>query len=115
MSLTIGGFQVTIKRLDPKKEAQEAAARGNWRPTDQMLRKADPDYVQRFFINEALKQDLRRQYRRAVLVNPGEAQERAQSRAMAFWTEYAALDERWIGDTPEIKRAVAQDSPPLGG
>jgi hypothetical protein len=97
--------------LDPKREAQEAAARGNWRPTDQMLRKADPDFVRRFYIAEAAKLSLRRLYARAVLVSYGkETPESAQARADAFWREYAELDTRWLGDLSDIKAQVAKES-----
>lgn len=112
MSLTVGNFELRRRGgQDPKREAQEAAARGDWRPTDQMLRKAEPDYVRRFFINEAVKHDLRRQYARAVLVGHGkESRETAQSRALDFWQEYACLDNRWIGDQPEIKAEIAKEN-----
>lgn len=110
--MVIGNFEIRRRGgRDPKREAQEEAARGNWRPTDRMIRKADPDYVKRFFLAESVRLDMRRQYARAVLLGKsrGENVERAQSRALDFWAEYAALDDVWLGDTPELKRAVARE------
>src|SRR5215472_4208241 len=116
MPLTIGGFTITrqARTRDPKREAQEAAARGDWRPTDRMLRKADPDFVKRFFIAESLKQNMRRLYARAVLMNSardsrdfdGSHRDQAQARSHAFWEEYASLDDKWVGDLPDIKKEV---------
>lgn len=116
MVLTTGSFEVRRRGgQDPKREAQEAAARGDWRPTDQMIRKADPDYVRRFVLGEARKLELRRLYRRAVLLRGplehGTSRgDRAVAESLEFWAEYAALDDRWIGDTAEIKAAVAKES-----
>jgi hypothetical protein len=80
-----------------------------------MIRKADPDFVRRFFINEAVKMSLRRLYARAVIVNHGKenkesAREQAEARAAAFWQEYAELDSKWIGDIKDIKAQVAKES-----
>jgi hypothetical protein len=100
-----------INHRDPKREAQEAARRGDWRPTDSMLRKAEPDFVRRFYIAEAVRLEMRRLYARAVLVGHGkETREAAESRADSFWQEYAALDNKWLGDLSEIKAEIAKEN-----
>lgn len=88
--------------------------RGDWRPTTELLNKADPDYVRRWFILEAKKMDMRRMYRRAVLLGPklehGTSRaDRAIADSVAFWKEYESLDEKWLGDHKELKNAIAKE------
>ena len=114
--MQIGNWNVTrgARTRDPKREAQEAAMRGDWRPTTQLLSKADPDYIKRWFLLEAKKMELRKMYQRAVLMGPklehGTSKaDRAMRDAVALWQEYAALDEKWIGDHHEIKAEIAKE------
>lgn len=111
--MIVGSF--SVNKQDPKKHAQEQAAKGNWKPTDAMLRKADPDFVQRWFILEARKVEMRKLWRRATLVqrkveHGTSRADRLNQEAMDFWREYESLDNKWIGDVRDIKAAIAKEN-----
>lgn len=115
--MEIGTFKATraARTADPRSEAQEQAARGNWRPTDQILKKADPDYIQRWLLLEARKIELRKLYQRATLITRGvengtSKADRLNQQATDFWTEYASLDDKWIGDHQSIKESLRRDN-----
>lgn len=115
--MQIGTFKATrsARTADPTIEAQEQAAQGNWRPTNQLLTKADPDYIKRWMLLEAKKIELRKLYRRATLLNKSvesgtSKADRLNQQAQDFWAEYASLDDKWIGDHQSIKESLRRDN-----
>lgn len=65
------------------------------------------DFSKRLAMSEAIKQQMRRGYSRAVHQSTGEPRERFLSRSRAFWEEYEELNLAMVPEDPVYSKTAA--------